>query len=231
MNPVEVYLLVEGQTERTFARESLAPALASQGVYLHPTLVGTPGHKGGDVRFERARKDIARLLKQRNDTFVTTMLDFFRIDPKWPGRERISDLAKAGTKLDPGRKAEIIEAETRAVLEDSLPRYGVGRRFIPYFAMHEFEALLFSDPAILSEITEIDERKIRKALSQFETPEHINEAKGPSKYLMAWLPGYKKVAMGNRIAAAIGMATMRDRCPHFHAWLLRLASLPRSPQG
>jgi len=57
MNNVEVYVVVEGQTEQTFIRELLAPSLSYKGIYLHPVLIGKPGHKGGDIRFERAITD------------------------------------------------------------------------------------------------------------------------------------------------------------------------------
>ncbi|MFH1136319.1 MAG: DUF4276 family protein [Pseudomonadota bacterium] len=80
MSNIDIYLVVEGATEQTFIREILGPEMARKGLYLHPALVGRPGHKGGDVRFERALKDIETFLKQRRDIVVATMFDYFRID-------------------------------------------------------------------------------------------------------------------------------------------------------
>ena len=88
MNSVDIYIVVEGPTEQTFVRDVLAPYMAQKRIYLYPVLIGKPGHRGGDVRFVRAKNDIGIFLKQRNDTYISTMFDFFRIDSNWPGKER-----------------------------------------------------------------------------------------------------------------------------------------------
>ena len=67
MSSSTVYVVVEGLTEFTFVREILAPELGSRQVFLHPIEIGRPGHRGGDVRFARARNDIVRYLKQQSD--------------------------------------------------------------------------------------------------------------------------------------------------------------------
>jgi hypothetical protein len=82
MSNVNIYIVVEGQTEQTFVRDVLAPTMAQKGIYLHPALIGEPGHKGGNIRIARAKKDIGHFLKQRNDTYVSMMFDYFRIDSK-----------------------------------------------------------------------------------------------------------------------------------------------------
>ena len=89
MSNVDIYIVVEGQTEQTFVRDVLAPQMADKGIYLHPVLIGKPGHKGGDFRFDRAKNDIGNFLRQRTDTYVSTMFDFIRIDSKWPGRAEV----------------------------------------------------------------------------------------------------------------------------------------------
>jgi len=68
MSSVEVYVVVEGRTEQTFIRDVLAPALSYRDVFLYPALMGKPGHKGGDVRLDRAKTDIGNFLQQRDDT-------------------------------------------------------------------------------------------------------------------------------------------------------------------
>ena len=57
MSKVDIYIVVEGQTEQTFVRDVLAPHMAHKGIYLHPALIGKPGHKGGDIRFDRRKSD------------------------------------------------------------------------------------------------------------------------------------------------------------------------------
>ena len=51
MSSVEVFVVVEGQTEQTFVRDVLAPWMADKRIYMHAALIGKPGHKGGDIRF------------------------------------------------------------------------------------------------------------------------------------------------------------------------------------
>ena len=40
MNSVEIYIVVEGQTEQTFVRDVLAPHMACDCIYLYPVLRG-----------------------------------------------------------------------------------------------------------------------------------------------------------------------------------------------
>lgn len=42
-----IYIICEGQTEETFFKELLQQEMMLKGVELIPTLVGKPGHKGG----------------------------------------------------------------------------------------------------------------------------------------------------------------------------------------
>jgi uncharacterized protein DUF4276 len=78
-------------------------------------------------------------------------------------------------------------------------------RFVPYFEMHEFEALLFSDADILAEKTEIDISKIRIIIKEYNL-EEINDdpAKAPAK---------------------------RRQCLHFNNWLSKLEHLKEGANG
>src|SRR5271165_4450886 len=87
-----VLAVVEGQTEQAFVRDMLAPSLAARGVYLSARVVGRPGHKGGDCRYERVRRDVLVLLRQEFDTVVTTMFDFYALPNSWPGRAEAKKL-------------------------------------------------------------------------------------------------------------------------------------------
>jgi hypothetical protein len=229
MKSVDVYIVVEGQTEQTFVRDVLAPELANDGVYLYPVLIGKPGHKGGDVRFERAKTDIGNLLKQRNNIFISTMFDYFRIDADWPGRAEVSRKVQNGATLTAAKKAEILEEATRHEIANIFSEYDTKKRFIPYIEMHEFEALLFSDTHILAEKTGIDAAELISIVEQYGNPEEINDdpAKSPSKRLESLIAGYRKVAMGKIISESIGIQTIRKQCPHFNEWLTRLGCLKR----
>ena len=152
MNNAEVCIICEGQTERTFIRDVLAPEMSYKGIFLHPSLIGKPGHKGGHVHFERAKSDIEKFLKQRPDTYVSTMFDYFRLAPNWPGNQ--FNGRPAATE-----KAEKIETATLA------------------------------------------ERLIKLCKS------------------------YRKVAMGKTISEAIGIQSIRKKCPHFNQWLTKFEQL------
>jgi hypothetical protein len=53
-------ILVEGRTESRFVTQVLAEYLAAKGIYAHPTLLDKPGQKGGDVKFIRAMRILAK---------------------------------------------------------------------------------------------------------------------------------------------------------------------------
>jgi hypothetical protein len=227
MSSVEVYVVVEGRTEQTFIRDVLAPAASSQGIYLYPALIGKPGHKGGDVRFDRAKDDIGHFLQQRTDTYVSTMFDYSGIGGDWPGRAEIHRRIRSGRNLTAAQKADILEAAMQQAIEESYPQSNAMQRFIPYMAMHEFEALLFSDAHILAEKADIDVSAVDRILGKHGEPEEINDKplQAPCKQIMALNDNYRKVAMGKAIAEAIGIPTLREKCSHFNEWLLRLERL------
>ena len=227
MNSVDIYIVVEGQTEQTFVRDVLAPQMAPGKIYLHPALIGKPGHKGGDIRFGKATNDIGNFLRQRKDTYITTMFDYFRIDSEWPGKADVLRQLKTGTTLTASQKAEILEAATRKEIMGIFPGCDSENRFIPYIEMHEFEALLFSDADILAAKTEIDISLLRKIIEKYDNPEEINDdpKNAPGKRLESLKDGYRKVAMGKAVSEAIGIAGIRRQCPHFDDWLTKLEDL------
>lgn len=224
MSDVEVYVVVEGLTEQTFVREALAPAMSYRGLYLYPALIGKPGHKGGDIRFDRAKTDIGNFLRQRHDTYASTMFDYFRIDPDWPGRSEVDCKIKSGITLTAGQKASIVETATQKALEQAYPTLNVENRFIPYIEMHEFEALLFSDTSILAKEAELDVSAVDRILTKYGEPEEIddNPQQAPSKQIIALNSSHRKVTTGNAVAKTIGISTLRKKCPHFNEWLLKL---------
>ncbi|WP_428357477.1 DUF4276 family protein [Methyloprofundus sp.] len=227
MSNIEVYIVVEGQTEQTFVRDVLAPYMAVQGIYLIAIRIGIAGHKGGNVKFERAHKDIERLIQQRSDTYISTMFDYFRIDSNWPGQELINTKIKAGITLSGIDKAGILEVATLTKMTALLSEDSIAKRFIPYIEMHEFEALLFSDVTVLAEKINVPINQIQSVLANYNSPEEINSdpLKAPSKRLEKLMIGYKKVIMGKVISESIGITRIRQQCLHFDSWLQRLEKL------
>ena len=64
---------------------------------------------------------------------------------------------------------------------------------------------------------------------QLQTERHEREAKTgdthPAARILQYLPGYRKALHGPLIASRIGLAALRQRCPHFAAWIDRLERL------
>jgi hypothetical protein len=190
-------------------------------VYLYPRLVGKPGHRGGIGEYPRARQDIMTTLRQDSHAFCTTMFDYYGMPNSWPQRE-------AARQLPFPQRSIVIE---QAILADIAGELGDGFntvRFVPYVQMHEFEALLFSDPGALAEGLELaDDTPVRHIVDQFKSPEEINDSvqTAPSKRIMALNRGYSKVTDGVLISLKIGLNVMRTQCPHFNEWLQRLETL------
>jgi Domain of unknown function (DUF4276) len=227
MSNVQIHLVVEGATEQTFVRDVLSPEMALTGVYLHAVEIGPPGHKGGNIRFDRAQTDIGNFLKQRGDIYVSTMFDFFRINPEWPGKNEVQKRIQDGASLSASQKADILESAMHNAIQKAFPALNPKERFIPYIEMHEFEALLFSDAQKLADIVGIDIGSIEKVLEEYDNPEEINDGPetAPSKRLLALKNGYKKVAKGKAVSEAIGIQAIRRQCPHFNNWLKKLENL------
>jgi hypothetical protein len=224
---IDVYLVVEGRTEQTFIRDVLAPEMLKKSFFLFPALLGKPGHKGGDVRFDRAKNDIGKFLCQRPNIIVSTMLDYFKIDESWPGCDEIKRKVNAGQSLSSLQKAQLIEDETHKKILENFPDCKAENRFIPYISMHEFEALLFSDADVLSSKLNVDIEDIQKILKNYENPEEINDGPktAPSKRLLNLKRDYRKVDMGKQISEAIGIDKIRTQCPNFDRWLRRIEDL------
>jgi hypothetical protein len=179
---------------------------------------------GGIRAWQAVRKDILRHLREDAGAIATTMVDYYALPHDWPGRER------APEENSTSGKAEYVEAALLGDMAEEMgPRFD-RRRFVPPVVMHEFEALLFSDPdqfaqAIGRGDLAADLHRIRRA---FLSPEEINDSpiNAPSKRIERLIPGYEKVLSGVNAAMTIGLTTIRRECPHFNDWLERLEALP-----
>jgi hypothetical protein len=218
---IRVHVLVEGQTEETFVKSVLQPYFNQHEAYLFPRLLGKPGHKGGVGEYARARQDILTTLKQDAGVFCATMFDYYGMPNSWPNREAARQKPFAEK---PGTIEQAILADISAELGGSFNC----ARLIPYVQMHEFEALLFSDPKVLADGLELaDDAPTHGIADQFNSPEEINDSEqtAPSKRIMGLNPGYAKVSDGVRISQKIGLTTMRAQCPHFNEWIGKLEAL------
>lgn len=224
VEPVRLNLIVEGQTEETFARDLLRDHLVAHQVYVSARRVETGRdrkrskiYRGGITGYARAKRDIERWLKEDKEAHLTTMFDLYGLPDDFP------NLAAARQQVDPYQKVKLVEDGMAADIQS--------RRFIPYIQLHEYEGLLFSRVEAIDEVLSIygasKLENLRNIRNQFNTPEEINDdvTTAPSKRLVRLYPTYDKLAFGILIAKRIGLETLRRECPHFNAWLSKIERL------
>jgi hypothetical protein len=131
-------------------------------------------------------------------------------------------------------RAALIGERIIQALESKLGHIWRPDRFIPFVMIHEFETLIFSDPAASAQAWGYAkvEQAITRVRSGFPSPEAINDSKetAPSKQLeqifsQLGLPAYDKRLHGNIAALEIGIDRLRSECPQFGDWINRLEAL------
>ena len=168
------------------------------------------------------------LLKQERHTFVTTMFDYYGMPKSWPGRVA----AKRAVFIN---KARIVEDAIRSDIAKGMGRFFDSQRFIPYVQMHEFEALLFSQPRTVCEVLRSPETEplVEGIRAEFATPEEIDDGpqSAPSKRLLDLFSDYRKRFHGLIAAERIGIERLQSECPHFADWSRRLERLAEGEAG
>ena len=222
---IDLIVVCEGQTEQSFVGDVLAPFVAGQGpVSITPRIVSTSIRgKGGALTRKRVIRYLRNTLRERRDTYVTTLFDLYGLVADFPGRGEAEGVS------DPIERAVAIEAKFHEVVVRETGCRPV--RFIPHIQPYEFESLLFSDvdrfaevePAWLASIDDLKEARDSAA-----SPEHINDGKNthPSARLRTLLGAkYQKVLHGQAVSARIGVERIRMECRHFGEWLQRIERL------
>ncbi|MCP4360915.1 MAG: DUF4276 family protein [Chloroflexi bacterium] len=226
MNRVKI--LVEGQTEESFVSKLLYGHLAQRGIFITPILLTTkrvknrdarersmPGRrfKGGVTTYGKVKLDVRKALKDR-EAIVTTMIDFYGLPNDFPGMGSLP----TGSGYERARYLE-------QAFEDDIDVH----RFQPFLALHEYEALLFSQPKTIA--AAFPEQAVAEPLQgirdAFASPEEINQGREthPSARIMAHVTGYRKPFHGTLIAERIGLTQIRRECAHFAEWVAWLESL------
>lgn len=224
-----VLALVEGPTERNFGQRLLAAHLEALGIAYCPRVIGKPGRKGGGLEWGRAKRELLGLIRQEPLSVVTTMFDFYALPPSWPGRQEARERG-----LTRRTAAEFVETRIANDILAQIQNAGSPLNFIPYLSLHEYEALLFSDPQALASVTQGRDHAIRfqNIVDECGGCEEINDnyETAPSKRILQIAPTYDKTVDGITAAARMGLDRIRSRCPHFHGWLLRLEALAQGTQ-
>ena len=222
---IRLHFIVEGQTEETFVNRVLIPHLANYSVWGDARQVMTSKRnyefrRGGLKHYNIAKNDIVLWMKEDNniDARFTTMFDVYALPTDFPEYDNCKHIR------DPYKRVKILEERFFTDIDNQY--------FIPYLQLHEFEALVLSDPSQL--LTQFDgyDREINNLVnmvSRIDSPELINDGKdtAPSKRIIKEIPEYKgrKASLGPILAEKIGLTILRERCDHFNQWLLKCESL------
>ena len=132
---VRLHLIVEGQTEKRFVDDLLAPHLVDRQVYADARCVltsrdGAHWRRGGLSDYVKPKKDVRLWMKQerkQSDVFFSTMFDLYALPAEFPGYNEAQKCS------DPYEKV--------GTLEGALGTDIGSPRFIPYLQLHEFEAM------------------------------------------------------------------------------------------
>ena len=167
----EVIVVCEGQTEEVFVNEILAPVLGEGNVFLSPRLISTSQQsKGGALNTQRVLCFLRNTLRERRNTYVTTLFDLYGLPSDFPGR------ADTAREIDPVNRAIAVETEFRTAVIDVAECRPC--RFLPHIQPYEFEALLFSDPERFADVEPAWRRYVRQleaARQLVRSPEYIND--------------------------------------------------------
>lgn len=219
---IRVHVICEGQTEEMFVNKVLANFFVLKNILLIPSLIGKPGHKGGNFKFERLLTDVRACLLGDKAAYCTTLFDFYGLPEDFPGKK----LAYA--KMGAANKADCLLAALTEKLHAKLGKDPL-RRFIPYVQMYEFEGLLFSHPQKfaqgINQVGLVD--ALQKIRSAFASPEEINNSfdTAPNKRIKKLYSAYDKTIHGSRAAMQIGLDVIRQECRQFDAWLKKIEAI------
>lgn len=228
---IRLHILAEGQTEEGFVNEILAPELATHDIVADVHCITTGRRRGtvfrgGLVNYEHLARDLTLWMKgdQNEDSWFTTMFDFYGLPSNFPG------LGTLDPALGAPDRVAALEAGLHSDIMTRLASLPVSQRFIPYIQLHEFEALLFTDPGAFLEAFPSGTQAVRRLTAirtKFPNPEDIDDKPqtAPSKRILDLLPDFQKPVAGLLIAQRIGLAAIRGACPHFNAWITRLLVL------
>ena len=212
MKMPRLIFIVEGDSEQRFINEHLVIYLSSRfsRVPMHAQKITTnrkKNVKGGNVNYELLKNEARRTFAQ-GDVLITTFLDFFRLPTDYPGFT--VDVKQIG-KIE-----DAVRADCSAIIPPT--------SFLPYIQKHEFETLLFANPAGFTNVVNSTEMSgILNVLKKFSTPEDINGSPktAPSKRLLS-IFNYKKVADSALVMKDVDIDMLRKRCPRFDTWVGRL---------
>lgn len=218
---IRIHVICEGHTEEMFVNELLVPHMISRGISIIPAKIGKPGHKGGNVNYQRLLTDLKNRLLGDKSCHCTTLIDYYALPNEFPGKRDSEKQRNSKDKLK-----LVIEALYKKI---NLDIGEASTRFIPYIQLHEFEGLLFSSPESLAASLKQPSllAEFHKIRSSFTNPEEINDSPvtAPSKRIQSLYSGYDKPVHLLLAANNIGLRVIRQECSLFDCWIKKLEAL------
>jgi Domain of unknown function (DUF4276) len=208
-----VIIICEGETEREFCKNVLAPKLIHHNIFIQAPLIKRS--MGGIVRWSILKKEIETHL-QEPSVIVSTLIDYYGLYqkyhfPSWATGEKI---------LDKNSRMDFLENAMKEDISDAIQH-----RFIPYLQLHEFEGLLFNEIQLFYDQVPKEElvgiAELKKTFAEYDNPEMINNNRetSPSHRLKRIIKGYNKPLYGHYFAEAIGIDQIRAKSPRFNKWV------------
>ena len=218
--------IVEGESENEFVNRIIRPYLISHGIpsyFIKSIMITMSGGGHGFNNIEYFKNTIKPILHREDQPIVTSFIDHYRLnsEKKLPGYQECIKETNVERKL----------AKMEEKLQEAVQSIKPYRFFIPYIQQHEFETLLFANPA---DGFDLEDERIRHEIielcNSFSSIEDINSTPqgAPSVRLEGIYAKYKKKY--NKAADAVDIAELTtiekilEKCPRFKRWIDLLIS-------
>lgn len=207
-----IHIIAEGQTEGEFINQFL-----KEYFWKNYQVTVTYNILGGSINFQKIKTMIEMCLKIYRNSIITTMIDYY-------GIKNLSNFPGYTPSNNGLNNVKSMESELLKCFDSNYHW-----RLIPYFQLHEFEALLFSDVSAFYNISDVSQTEINQLegiLSEFKYPEHINSNIPPSHRIKRVISRYNKIIHGIEVLKKIveknGFDGLKGQCQHFGEWFSQL---------
>lgn len=224
-----LHFIVEGSSEETFVNDVMIKHFASFNIFVSVRKIRTGWDrinnkpaKGGLLKYIKFKNDVIRWIesdKGRPNTYYTSFIDLYAF-PK----DELSPYTKEIQRIvDPYQRIRALESAIAIDINHPC--------FIPYVQLYEFETLIMVDPDRLLTMYPNEQTAIKRLKGEIVNlnPEEINESiqTAPSKRIIKYISEYEgqKAQVGPLVAEDIGLSQLRNKCPHFNEWIMKLENI------
>jgi hypothetical protein len=207
-------ILVEGDTEQLSLGSFFKKWLDSQ--LSQPIGICITKFKGCDHYLKDVKATANTLITVEEDLIaVIGLLDLYGLPE---------------TIYNPNKKILKASAQDRAnFCKVKIEKQVNETKFHQFFALHEIEAWLLSDPS-----NPALPNQVKVAISKIKNPEEVNFDNPPAKFLnqlydKAFGKGYKKKTDGSKLFADLNPDEVYIKCPNFKVTLDKMLELAKQP--